>query len=147
MQRLRPVWNLECPNSEESKSTYRVFDAKTARYKEVVWKVNGEGDVLGEETSTTTRARTPRRSDDIKAQRKAEADWDKGHATVYSRFNDGLQSNYRSYFDRWKDADGADVREPTWKLGVERRVFLKSSSEPSVELQSSRQRELGWRGN
>merc|ERR1712070_335047 len=100
-----------------------------------VWMVDTNGRALGGDDSAP-RTRTPRSSSDLKVQRSRESDWDKNHGNVYSRLNNGLQVNYRSYFDRWKDGDGrdgAETREPTWKLGVEKRQWLKSSSsEPSL---------------
>merc|ERR1712217_295228 len=86
--------------------------------------------------SKPKRTWAPRRPDDLKAQRAKEAEWDRQHAVVYSRFNDGQQTNTRSYFDRWKDDDdreGVNEKEPTWKLPPERRnPLVKSSSEPAI---------------
>lgn len=144
--RVRPVWTLECANVEIDNPTYKVFDAKTATFKEVIWQADEKGKTLGGEIGAPRRTRSPRTGNDLKAQRSREKEWDRGHAMVYSRNNDGIQVNYRSYFDRWKDGDGPDTREPTWKLGVEKRVFLKSSSEPALLDQSSLRKERGWKG-
>merc|ERR1740121_1379557 len=82
------------------------------------------------------RTRSPRTSDDLKAQRAREAEWDRQHAVVYSRFNERYQQNVRSYFDRWKDDEGGNnEKEPTWRLQPERRspLLAKSASESKYE--------------
>lgn len=143
---VRPVWTLECPNVEEDKHTYRVFNPATASFKEVIWMIDEKGKTLGGEDGVPHRTRTPRSSSDLKIQRSRETEWDKGHGVVYSRNNNKLQTNYRSYFDRWKDGDGPDTREPTWKLGVEKRVFLKNASEPSLRDRDLLRKERNWKG-
>mmetsp|Transcript_4228 Transcript_4228/g.6984 ORF Transcript_4228/g.6984 Transcript_4228/m.6984 type:complete len:217 (+) Transcript_4228:83-733(+) len=141
---LRPVWNLDV--SPEEKDTFRVFDARTASFKEVSWKMDEEGSVLGHHDPTKlVRTRTPRSVSDLKDQRYRETDWNRGHGTVFSRFNKILHPNYRSYFDRWKDQDGPDVREPTWKLGHEIRNPLGRSSSEPVETSLARIRERAWK--
>lgn len=144
--RIRPVWTLECPNVEEDKLTYRVFEPKTASFKEVIWMVDENGKSLGGEEGVPKRTRSPRQNSDLKAQRSKEAEWERNHGVVYSRQNEVLQMNYRSYFDRWKDGDGPDTREPTWKLGVEKRVFLKSKSEPGLLDMVAMRKERNWKG-
>lgn len=138
-QRLRPVWTLECPNVEANKHTYQVFDAATAQMKEKIWQIDESGKTLGGEEGAPRRTRTPRSGTDLKEQRSQEKEWDRGHGIVFSRANSGVQVNYRSYFDRWKEDEGSakpslgETRLPTWKLGVEKRVFLKTSnSEPAL---------------
>eukprot|EP00933_Yihiella_yeosuensis_P028009 TRINITY_DN2181_c1_g1_i7.p1 TRINITY_DN2181_c1_g1~~TRINITY_DN2181_c1_g1_i7.p1 ORF type:complete len:152 (+),score=37.62 TRINITY_DN2181_c1_g1_i7:189-644(+) len=84
--------------------------------------------------SMAKKQRSPRRNDDLKVQRQKEQDWNKMHGNVFSKKNDVLQVNVRSYFDRWKeDQGGYCPREPSWKLPVERRPLIKkSASEPFV---------------
>lgn len=144
--RVRPVWTLECPNVEEEKVTYRTFQPSTATWKEVIWMIDQNGKTLGGEEGMPRRTRSPRSNSDLKIQRDREKEWDKGHGVVYSKFNDKLQVNYRSYFDRWKDGDGPDTRETTWKLGVDKRVWLKSNSEPSLLDQAAMRKERRWKG-
>eukprot|EP00439_Symbiodinium_sp_Y106_P056123 s385_g7.t2 len=64
--------------------------------------------------------------------KKRESGWDRKHTVLFSRDNDRLQVNMRSYFDRWKDVDdGTHEKEPTWRLRVERRPLIaKSASKP-----------------
>jgi len=144
--RVRPVWTLECPNVESEEHTYRVFDPRTATHKDVVWQVDETGKTLGGDDGVPKRTRTPRTGADLKHQRSIEKEWDNNHGNVYSRFNGDLQVNYRSYFDRWKDGDGPDTRETTWKLGVEKRVWLKSNSEPCLKNRESIRKEKNWKG-
>jgi len=143
--RVRPVWTLECPNVEANEHTYRVFDATTASHKDVIWMVDKNGKTLGGEEGQPPRTRTPRTGKDLKHQRGRESDFDKFHGIVYSRNNGHLQVNYRSYFDRWKDGDGPDTRETTWKLGIDKRVFLKSTSAPSLMDRKTMLLESKWR--
>lgn len=153
-RRLRPTWVLDCPDEEQPSAPYRIFDSTNATFKEQ-WQwvqkqpdassfPNGmpasatSGSIQSSQSQSTPskpkRTRSPRRPEDLKLQRAKEAEWDRQHAVVFSRFNDGYQINTRSYFDRWKDDEdkaGANEKEPTWKLVLERRNALaKSSSEP-----------------
>jgi len=75
---------------------------------------------------------TPHAPGDLAFQRKRESGWDRKHTVLFSRDNDRLQVNMRSYFDRWKDVDdGSHEKEPTWRLRVERKPLIaKSASEP-----------------
>lgn len=75
---------------------------------------------------------TPHAPGDLAFQRKRESGWDRKHTVLFSRDNDRLQVNMRSYFDRWKDVDdGGHEKEPTWRLRVERKPLIaKSASEP-----------------
>merc|ERR1712039_74345 len=144
----------DCPEVEEVGAPYRIFDTTNATFKDQwqwVQKPAGAsaGDGMPSATSNSMqssasqstpskpkRTRSPRRPDDLKAQRARESEWDRQHAVVYSRFNEGQQTNTRSYFDRWKDDEdraGNNEKEPTWKLPPERRNPLaKSSSEPAI---------------
>ncbi|CAE8598239.1 unnamed protein product [Polarella glacialis] len=83
--------------------------------------------------NSASRSLMPKtRASDLKSQRFREKEWNKKHAVVFSRNNDGLQSNVRSYFDRWKDDEGGThEREPSWRLKIERKPLIaKSASEP-----------------
>eukprot|EP00913_Durusdinium_trenchii_P029156 g27332.t3 len=64
---------------------------------------------------------------------RREGKWNRKHTILFSRDNDRLQVNMRSYFDRWKDVEGSShVREPTWRLRVERKpLIVKAKSEPN----------------
>lgn len=74
-----------------------------------------------------------RRAADLGSQRERESEWKKDHSVLFSRFNDHYQINVRSYFDRWKDAEGGrHEREPPWRLKLERKPLFKSSSEPNL---------------
>jgi len=128
--------------------TYKVFQPSTASFKDVVWMVDKDGKTLGGEDGVPRRTRTPRTGADLKAQRSREKEWEKSHGIVYSRINSDVQVNFRSYFERWKDGEGAapGQREPTWKLGVEKRVWLKSNSEPSLLDRGALRRERNWKG-
>lgn len=123
-------------------------DTKPVRSQELGSQIDYEPPLMGGPSATRfVRTRTPRNVADLRNQRKKEKEWHGIHGTVFSRFNNILHPNYRSYFDRWKDADGPDVREPTWKLAVERRSPLaKSSSEPSSlsRHSMSTRRERAW---
>lgn len=80
------------------------------------------------------RARTPRKAEDLRAQREHEGSWNRHHCTVFSRFNHKFHPNYRSYFDRWKDdTGGGNDPNPSWRLGVERKplgYMNRSMSQP-----------------
>jgi len=77
------------------------------------------------------KVNTPSLPCDLPHQRRREGRWNRKHAILFSRDNDRLQVNMRSYFDRWKDVEGGDhEREPTWRLRVERKpLIVKSKSE------------------
>jgi len=129
--RMRPVWNLEVPNVE--KDQYKVFDHRTASFQDKKWKKNADGmddtEVSGKGI-IAPKDRIPCSTSDLRAQRSWESEWNKEHPVVFSRFNQAIHVNYRSYFDRWKDHDGVDVRVPTWRLVDEKRRPLQSASEP-----------------
>lgn len=79
------------------------------------------------------KVRTPRKPPDLKHQRHKENIWDQKHAVVFSKDNQHVQVNVRSYFDRWKDHGGAGDREPSWRLKIERKPLIaKSASEPFI---------------
>eukprot|EP00746_Dinoflagellata_sp_MGD_P011316 gnl/MRDRNA2_/MRDRNA2_123680_c0_seq1.p1 gnl/MRDRNA2_/MRDRNA2_123680_c0~~gnl/MRDRNA2_/MRDRNA2_123680_c0_seq1.p1 ORF type:complete len:177 (+),score=10.14 gnl/MRDRNA2_/MRDRNA2_123680_c0_seq1:95-625(+) len=90
--RLPPVWVLDCP-MQGSQS------APDIRPQAV-------------------RHRPPASIDDLTYQRELEKNWNGQHHVVYSKDNQLVQRNYRSYFDRWKDP-GCVNNEITWLLARE----------------------------
>lgn len=154
-RRLRPTWRLDVPEdaTEESK-LYRTWDAWHARWKDQWhWVMEAEH---GERTAPNPpKVRTPRQPTDLKAQREKEAAWDRHHATVFSRNNHVFQPNFRSYFDRWKDDVPADpaaqLRDVTWKLGVELKPLHKSYTAPQLPERGAQRFSLPgqkpWVGN
>lgn len=148
--RLRPTWRIDEPEEPEEGGAYQIFDATNAVFKEQrQWISKPSNDLLSDPlsesqqrssslpaTSAAASSKTPKRSHrsavDLKAQRARESDWDSQHSVVYSRLNKGLQSNVRSYFDRWKDDEGGQHdRSPSWRLPPERRSPLdRARSEP-----------------
>jgi len=106
------------PQSPEQSSTF-LAALETARKKN---------------QASAPKVRTPRKPPDLKTQRTREKEWDKKHGVVFSKDNQDMQSNVRSYFDRWKDFEsGVFEREPTWRLKIERKPLVaKSASEPYI---------------
>lgn len=80
------------------------------------------------------KVRTPRKPADLQQQREREKTWDKKHGVVFSKDNSHLQTNVRSYFDRWKDFEGGHhERAPTWRLAIDRKPLVsKCASEPYI---------------
>lgn len=167
---VRPTWVLDEPE-EKSDDTYRVFDRRTASFQTVVWKkpaadprakkAPGRGrsrdskakdkapdpESPAKDCAPDPKPRTPRTNFDLKIQREREKSFDTYHAVTYSRNNAALPCNYRSYFDRWKDTDGASVRKTTWRLAPEpkERVQLQLPdwlSESTTSLQNTLPREI-----
>merc|ERR1719321_1239349 len=54
-------------------------------------------------SSQAVRHRPPARTSDLSLQRELEKSWNNQHHVVFSKDNQIVQKNYRSYFDRWKD--------------------------------------------
>lgn len=81
--------------------------------------------------SQRKKVKTPSLPCDLPHQRRREGRWNHKHAILFSRDNDRLQVNMRSYFDRWKDVDGGDhERGPTWRLKIDRKpLIVKAKSE------------------
>lgn len=92
------------------------------------------------------KPRSPRRDCDLLAQREREKDWDSKHHTVFSRANGTLHPNYRCYFDRWKDERPTQpttisARVPSWRLPVEKKPLLRSSSAPKHDTFGRQERQ------
>lgn len=125
---VRPIWSLET-EPEPRDDTYRVFDAKTASWKEVIWK-SGRAPHGSRESASTQegsdadqqrrassasqplvptvippRRRTPLNVHDLIHQRYREKDWNPGHQRVFSSGNPAYHQVQRSYFDRWRDVE------------------------------------------
>jgi len=84
--------------------------------------------------ASAPKVRTPRKPPDLQSQRQWEKTWDKKHGVVFSKDNQDVQVNCRSYFDRWKDFEsGIFEHETTWRLKIERKPLVaKSASEPYI---------------
>lgn len=162
--RLRPTFRLDCePEDAKNPKVYRTWDAWHARWKEQ-WQWAEAADAheqqfMGVAKGNRPKNRSPRRDPDLLVQRGREKEWDSKHHAVFSRANETLQVNYRSYFDRWKEDYPANpaaslTREPTWRLPLEKKPLIRrSGSEPKPGmLDRDKQRfclpgQKAWNGN
>lgn len=170
---LKPTFRLDCePEDGQKPRVHRTWDAWHARWVDQwQWAVHPDVPVAGSAAGTAepqapglTRAqrgpktRSPRRDADLLVQREREKEWDSKHHAVFSRANDILQPNYRSYFDRWKEDNPAHsnpvaARTPSWRLPLEKKPLLRNSSAPkALTLERDRQRyslpgQQPWNGN
>mmetsp|Transcript_55600 Transcript_55600/g.178378 ORF Transcript_55600/g.178378 Transcript_55600/m.178378 type:complete len:243 (-) Transcript_55600:84-812(-) len=149
---LRPTWSIDVAEQPDGQ-VHRVFDPVNATFRDQwQWAMEHGAAAPKEEEGqpgitrlprstsqcTPKKPRSPRRTSDLKEQRLREAEWDKQHSVVYSRFNLKYQQNVRSYFDRWKDDEGGgrNAREPTWRLSPERRSPLDRSRSAPILARS-----------
>jgi len=172
---LRPIWVNDVPENEPTDGVYRIFNARTATFEEQTqWAhltpppkpgkgkkdkskkggaLSGASETAGPLTlasQASSPAQLPKaqqqKKEDESKRDKLEQEWDKHHATVFSRFNDRYQVNVRSYFGRWKEDEGKNYgnpTEPNWKLPPERKVILvRTLSEPAMQPSSPQ-----WVGN
>mmetsp|Transcript_2406 Transcript_2406/g.5365 ORF Transcript_2406/g.5365 Transcript_2406/m.5365 type:complete len:236 (+) Transcript_2406:68-775(+) len=147
--KIRPTWSLDVPEEDKEFQVYRIFDAKNASWKEQAqWaplKLDGSAPQVPQPllhsgsmpsvVSSQTKPRTPPIVVDLKMQRHKEKDWDRKHAVLFSKDNDSYQVNVRSYFDRWRDTENYGTvfsREPSWRLGFERKPLLVRSASEST---------------
>mmetsp|Transcript_3286 Transcript_3286/g.4074 ORF Transcript_3286/g.4074 Transcript_3286/m.4074 type:complete len:254 (-) Transcript_3286:49-810(-) len=162
--RLRPVWVLDVPTKELD--NYRVFHAPTASWKDLQWKgfPLKEAEVQAPAPDQNLKdayemlpsgellpkSLTPRTGQHLEHVRDKEADWNSHHDMVFSRYNEERQPDTRSYFDRWKEEDGPEVRSPTWRLREPRlRPLGQSNSNPQLQLRHSEpvRGKPQWKGN
>lgn len=135
-RRLEPTWSLDQQCRNAAKGAYRVFDPKTASWKEQWdWVLEPTARLASMEKAKQAPCRHVRIPEaDMIQRRRREQIWDKQHALLFSRQNPALVADQRDYFDRPRDEDGGSCLRPDWRLERESQPPLarRTASDPSL---------------